>query len=408
MSTESPAKPPSIVRGAGLLLLAAGAVSPAKADFRPMLTFGVFHDGNISVVGEGTGDEGATLALDLLWDHVTATSTFTFSYRPAYTAYRTFSEFDYFGNRVLIGYVREWSEASRFTIDAYVSRTDRQGQTVDNADTATTFVPRTTESQANLRFAGTVGAGRRGLLDWQLRGEAFVFDDTDDDPNTAAVNEAFDFNNSTSGGGRLGWRGELSERNTLGAAVDVAYFAYESGPSVGVGTVGVVGTYQASASWLIDYAAGFSRAESDGYAVNGISFNGRVDYTVLDKESTFSAGARQVFAPGTGLGGATQDRVAWLSYGHTPNARGISGSALASYSQRDTVQFGPAPPGGDTSSASASGTIGWVFNPYLSLNAYGAYVDQTSRNEPDPVLAATLETSYASYALFLRWAIRGR
>lgn len=407
MSTDVLVRPPAVVRGAGLLLLAAGAVSPAKADFRPMLTFGVFHDGNISVTGEGTGDEGASLAFDLEWDHQTATSTFAFTYRPSYTAYRTFSELDYFGNRLVLAYAKEWSRASRFTIDAYVSRTDHQGQTVDNADTATTFVPRTTESQANVKFAGTHGAGRRGLLDWELRGEGFAYEDVNDDPATVA-NEAFDFNNSTMGGGRLGWRGEISERNTLGAAVDVTYFGYERGPGVGVGTVGLVGTYQASASWLIDYAAGYSRAESDGFAVDGISFNGRVDYTVLEKESTFSAGARQVFAPGTGLGGATQDRVVWVSYGHTPTARGISGSLLASYSQRDTVQFGPVPPGGDTSTASASGTLGWMFNRYLSLNAYAAYVDQSSRNEPDPALAAALETSYASYALFLRWAIRGR
>jgi len=132
------------------------------------------------------------------------------------------------------------------------------------------------------------------------------------------------------------------------------------------------------------------------------------DVTVLEKESTFSAGARQVFAPGTGLGGATQDRVAWVSYGHTPSARGLSGSLLASYAQRDTVQFGPSAPGGDTSTASAIGTIGWVFNRFLSLNAYGAYVDQTSRNEPDAALAQSLETNYASYALYLRWAMRGR
>lgn len=407
MSTESCIRPPAVIRGAGLLLLAAGAIGPAKADFRPLLTFGVFHDGNVSVTGEGTGDEGATLAFDLEWDHATATSTFAFTYRPSYTAYRTFSDLDYFGNRVVLAYARERSQSSRFTIDAFLSRTDHQGQTADNADSATTFVPRTTESQANLKFAGTVGAGRRGLLDWEVRGEAYVYEDVDDDPSTTA-DESFDFNNSTSGSGRLGWRGELSERNTLGAAIDLAYFGYEFGPGVGVATAGLVGTYRASASWLIDYAAGYSRAESDGFAVNGLSFNGRVDYTVLEKKSTFSAGARQVFAPGTGLGGATQDRVAWVSYGHTPTARGISGSLLASYSQRDTVQFGPSPPGADTSTASASGTIGWVFNRFLSLNAYGAYVDQESRNEPDPALAAQLATSYASYALFLRWAIRGR
>lgn len=421
-----------------MVLLAVSTSGTVNADFRPTLTFGVLHDGNVSVVGGGTGvcslltskacssnadctggqgsctvlgpgdsDESVTIAFDFIWDHQTATSTFAFTYRPSYTAYRTFSELDYFGNRIVMAYAKEWSRASRFTIDAYAARTDHQGQTTDNADTATTFVPRTTETQANLKFAGTHGAGRRGLLDWALRGEGFVYEDVINDPATAA-NEAFDFNNSMSGGGRLGWRGEISERNTLGAAVDVVYFGYESGPGVGVGTVGLVGTYQASASWLIDYAAGYSRAESDGFAVNGISFNGRVDYSVLEKKSTLSAGARQVFAPGTGLGGATQDRVVWVSYGHTPTARGISGSLLASYSQRDTVQFGPSPPGGDTSSASASGTIGWMFSRFLSLNAYGAYVDQTSRNEPDPVLAAALETSYASYALFLRWAIRGR
>ena len=396
-----------MARSAGSVLIAVSSSRAVNADFRPTLTFGVFHDGNVSVTGEPSGDEGAALAFDFIWDHQGPTSTFAFTYRPSYTVYRRFSELDYLGNRAVLSYAKDWSRASRFTIDAYGARTDHQGQTADNADTATTFVPRTTETQGSIKFAGTVGASRRGLFDWELRTEVFLYEDLTDDPNTLA-NEGFDFNDSQSGGGRLGWRGEISERNTLGAAIDVAYFDYESGPSVGVGTAGLVGTSQASASWLIDYAAGYSRAESDGFTVNGLSFNLQVDYTVLEKESTFSAGARQVFAPGTGLGGATQDRVAWVSYGHSPSARGLSGSLLASYAQRDTVQFGPSAPGGDTSTASANGTIGWVFNRFLSLNAYGAYVDQTSRNEPDPTLAQSLETNYASYAIYLRWAMRGR
>jgi hypothetical protein len=408
LSTDARIRPGAVARGACVVFLFAGVCRTAKADFRPVLTFGVFHDGNVSVVGEGTGDDAAALAVALAWYRETPTSTFEFMYRPAYTAYRNFTDLDYFGNTVVATYARDWSRASRFTVDAYIARTDYQGQTKDNADRATTFVPRTTETLGTVKVGGTAGAGRRGLLDWHVRAGATFYEDVKDNPATAA-NEAHNFNDSTDVGGRVDWRDELSERNTLGAGVDVAYFGYETGPAVTVGTVGLVGTCQASPAWLIDYAAGASSATSDGDSVTGFSFNVKVDYSVLSKESTFSTGARQVFAPGTGLGGATQDRVVWTSYSHAPTARGLSGSLLASYSQRDSVQFGPTPPTeGDTSTTSASGSIGWSFNRFLALNAYGAYVDQQARNVADPVLAASLDTSYGSYGLFLRWAIRGR
>jgi hypothetical protein len=408
LSTDRRIRSGAVVRGAGVVFLAAGVCRTAKADFRPVLTFGVFHDGNVSVVGEGTGDDAAALAVALTWDKVTPTSTFEFMYRPAYTAYRTFSELDYLGNTVVLNYARDWSRVSRLTVDAYIARTDYQGQTKDNADRATTFVPRTTETIGTFKVGGTAGAGRRGLLDWHVRAGVTLYKDLKDDPATTA-NEAHNFNDSTDFGGRVDWRDELSERNTLGAGVDVAYFGYETGPAVTVGTVGLVGTCQANPQWLIDYAAGASRATSDGESVTGFSFNVKIDYSVLSKESTFSAGARQVFAPGTGLGGATQDRVVWTSYSHSPTARGLSGSVLASYSQRDSVQFGPTTPTqGDTSTASAIGSIGWSFNRFLALNAYAAYIDQQARNVADPVLAASLDTRYGSYGLFLRWAIRGR
>jgi hypothetical protein len=378
-----------------------------KADFRPALTFGIFHDGNVDVVGEKRGDDAAALALALTWERLMPTSTFEFMYRPAYTAYRRSTDLDYFGNTVVLSYARDWSRVSRLTVDSYMARTDYQAQTKDNPDRATTFVPRTTVTLGTLRVGGTAAAGRRGLLDWHVRAGATHYDDIKDDPATPA-NEAHNFNDSTEFGGRVDWRDQLSERNTLGGGVDIAYFGFETGPAVTVGTVGLVGTSQPSEAWLIDYAAGASNAKADSDSVTGFSFNVRADYSVLSKASTFSAGARQVFAPGTGLGGATQDRVVWTSYSHAPTVRGLSGSLLGSYSQRNTVQFGSTPPPqGDTSTTSAVGSIGWKFNRFLDLSAYGTYVDQHARNVTDPLIAATLDTSYGSYGLFLRWDIRG-
>ena len=366
------------------------------------MSFGVFHDGNIEVIGSGTGDETAALAFDLVWDRKTPRSAFALSYRPSFVFYRRSSDLDYFGNQLAVNFTRESSLRSRFAVDAYLARTDYQGQTANTADRATTFVPRSTQTQASVKVGGTVGVGRRGLVDWQVRGAADFLEDVPDDPATVEV-DSFDFNDGTALGGRVAWRGELSARNTLGLGLDAAHFGYESTPSVDVASFGLVGICQAGASWTIDYAAGFSGAKSEGEAIDGFSFDATVAYAA-GRSSTFSAGARQVFAPGTGLGGATQDRGVWISYAHNPVARGLSGTVLGGYWQRNALEFVAASTTGDSETFAVNGSIGWVFNRYIALNAAYAFRDQSAINGGDPAL----DTSYSSYGLYLRWAIRGR
>jgi len=65
LSTERFSLPFAVASGAGVLFLATYSASAAEVDFHPALSFGVFHDGNISVTRGGSGDDDATLALDL-------------------------------------------------------------------------------------------------------------------------------------------------------------------------------------------------------------------------------------------------------------------------------------------------------------------------------------------------------
>jgi len=395
---------------AGVALVATWAVTAARAadvNFRPTLSFGLFHDGNIAVTGEGQGDDNAALAFDLAVDRNTPTSTFSFSYRPAYVAYRESRDLNYFGNTVVLGFTREASRTSRFTLTTYVSSTDYQGLTPDTTDQATTYVPRTTLSQANLKVSGTHGAGRRGFVDWQLRGGFDRYDDLSDNPATTGVVDPVEFNDATAFGGLIAWRGELTARNTLGVALDVAQFGYESTPSAVVEFIGLVGTSELSSFWMLDYSAGASRANVEGDSISGFSFEAKIAYQVA-QASTFKAGARQAFAPGTGLGGPTQDRGVWVAFAQAPTARGLSGSVLAGYWQREELAFASSPVAADSSSYTVNGSIGWNFNRYLELDAYYAFVDQSARNVADPTPAPTLDTQYDSYGIYLRWAIRGR
>jgi hypothetical protein len=414
LSTEPFVRPRAAVRRAGVVLVATWAVTGARGaevDFRPAMTFGVFHDGNISVTGGTHGDDGANLAFDLAVDRKNPMSMFSFSYRPSYVAYRKASDLDYLGNTVVLGFVRDESRASRFTLNAYVTRTDYQGLTQDTKDRATTFVPRTTLSQATLKLAGTRAVGRRGFIDWQLRGGVDRYKDLPDNPATTGVVDPVNFNDATAYGGRLAWRSELTVRNTLGVALDGAHFGYEFSPSINVESIGLVGTSSLSESWMLDYSVGATRAESDVDSISGFSFDAKLEYQV-ERGSTFSAGARQVFAPGTGLGGPTQDRGVWIAYAHAPTARGLSGSVLGGYWQRDELEFATGTtttsPPADSASYTVNGSIGWRFNRFIGVDGAYAFIHQSARNVADPVLASSLNSSYSSYALYLRWAIRGR
>jgi hypothetical protein len=403
------------VRRAGVALVATWAVTSARAadvNFRPTLSFGLFHDGNISVTGGARGDENATVALDLAVDSKTPMTMFSFSYRPTYVAYRRATDLNYFGNTVSMGFSADTSRDSHYAFDLYLSRTDYQGLTPNTTDQATAFVPRTTLTQGSLNVSGTHGAGRRGFFDWHLRGGTDRYKDLEDNPATTVIDpltqlevpDPVNFNDATAFGGRIGWRGELTARNTLGVAADAAQFGYELTPSVFVGTVGLVGTSRIAELWTIEYAAGASRATMEDDSISGFSFNATIEYEV-GRASTFSAGARQVFAPGTGLGGATQDRGVWIAYAHAPVGNGLSGSVLGGYWQRTELQFATsAPPSGDSESFNLNGTLGWEFNRFISINAAYAFIDQNGRNGAP----ASLDTNYSSYGLYLRWTFRGR
>jgi len=394
--------PFAVARGAGLFFLATCTVRAADVDFRPAMTFGLFHNGNIAVTGAGQGDDGAALAFDLNVERATATSTLAFSYRPSYVVYRKSSDLNYFGNTAVMGYSQEYSKSSNFRLDVYASRTDYQGLSQDTKDAAVTFVPRTTLTQASVKAAGTTGAGRRGFVDWEVRAGLDKYDDVKDNPATAA-SDPVDYNDTTAFGGRVAWRGELSARNTLGVGVLASLFGYETGPNVVVEAIGLVGTCEINSFWRLDYAAGASRAVSDADSIDGFSFDATVEYAA-GKETTVSGGARQVFAPGTGIGAATQDRGVWFGYAHAPTAKGLSGSALGGYWQRDELAFGTTGPTNNTESFNVNGTLGWKFNRFLALEANYAYIDQSSRDSS----IDSLDTNYSSYGVFLRWAIRGR
>ena len=168
-------------------------------------------------------------------------------------------------------------------------------------------------------------------------------------------------------------------------------------------SVGLVGSNEFARSSTLTYAAGASRSSSDGDASTNFSFS--LDYRrELTEDSTLATGARQSIAPGTGLGGATQDRGAWLSYDHDNPVRGLTGSVLAGYWQRVGLELAGSTSGGDTETVNATGSIGWRFNRFISLDTVYAYVDQSALHGTDP----GLDTSYSSYGVYLRWAMLGR
>jgi hypothetical protein len=386
------------------LLIAACFVVEARAasmDFRPAMRFGLFHDGNIDVIGGAQGDDVAALSFDFAWDRETPTSRFDLLYRPSYVYYRQASELDYFANTLVIDFRKQQSDDSQIKVEGYFTRTDYQGQTQFAADRATTFVPRSTQTIVSLDVDGTHPAGKRGYLDWRVRGGVNLYTDVPDNPDTTAV-DPVNFNDSGWYSGRLDWRQEVSRRSTLGFGFTAAHFGYELTPSVVTAAVGLVGTSQASSLWTFDYGVGVSRATSDGTSDDGFTFNATVRYAA-GRASTFEAGARQVFSPGTGVGGATQDLGAWVSFTHDRTDRGLFGEAVGGYWKRTAAEIGTFAVG-DTQTFNVSGSMGYGFNRFVALEWAYAFVDQTGTNGAN----SAFDTTYSTYGIYLRWAIRGR
>jgi hypothetical protein len=377
-------------------------VEAASMDFRPSLRFGLFHDGNINVIGVGQGDDVAALSFDFVWDRNTPTTKFGLVYRPTYVYYRQASNLDYFANTLEVDFTKEGSNQSQVNVSGFFTRTDRQGQTQFTADRATTYVPRSTQTIVSLDIDGTVPAGRRGFLDWRVRGGVNLYTDLADNPDTPAV-DPIDFNDSGWYSGRLDWRQEISARNTVGLGFAAGHFGYELTPGVVVASLGLVGTYQAGPLWNLDYAVVGSRATSDGSSDNGFTFDVTIQYAA-GRASTFEAGARQVFAPGTGVGGATQDLGAWVSYSRNRTERGLFGQALGGYWKRTALEFDAPATVGDTETFNVAGSMGWAFNRFVALEAAYAFIDQKGTNGAN----SGFDTTYSTYGIYLRWAIRGR
>jgi hypothetical protein len=366
----------------------------AEVDFRPSLTFGLAHDGNILIVGtDKLGDDHARLGLDLHVDRRTRTSSMTFAYLPEYVKYRNRSDLDFFGNTLVFGYTDQFSPRTKLAVNADVARTDTQGVTSYNVDRPSTLVPRTTVTRGFASAVGSVGVGPRALVDWQVRGAIDRYKDV------AGVT----FQDSSSLALVGGWRDQLSERQTLGLALMVEGFGYSSASSVIVETLGLTGTYKAGRVTDLTYAVGATHSTSEGISSTNGAFSLAVTRSITDV-STLNAGASQSVNPGTGLSGASLDTGAWIGYTHTAPRRGITGTLYGAYWYRAGVDLG-ATTAPATDTADVTGTLGWNFNRFLALHVGASWTYQNTRST---TASGALDTQYGSYGLTLHWAIRGR
>ena len=403
--------------------------TPSRAmevDFRPSMAFGAAHDGNVRIVDydpttqqsvSKQGDDYARVDLLLGWDWKTRTSTISFTYHPEYVKYRNRSELDFFGNTLLFGYSRQTSPRTKTTVDVDVTRTDTQGVNSVNVGRPNTFVPRTTLTAVYLDSGGAIAVGARAFVDWRARASADRHKEVDN----------IVFQDTSELGVMGGWRYALSERSTLGLAVDLDGFDYSpvppgttasTLPSVFVETVGLSGTYAANRQTGLSYTVGASHStwgttstESGGSTTNG-SFSLAIAREIAEV-SHLAAGISQGVAPGSGAAGATLDTGAWVGYTRSAPRRGLTASLYGSYWHRAELHLS-SQSGGSTDTGSVSGTIGWVFNRFVSLHGAYSYstqphltitvVEQDGTTKQQPIDSA----NYGSYGVFLRWAIGGR
>lgn len=416
-------------------LLGAGSARAAQVLFRPSLDFGLYHDGNVNVVnydaatGEETssrGDDLAHLAIDLAVERNTPNSKLSFAYRPAYRKYRTEGNPDFFENAVLLAYTRESSGGTRTDVGCDALRTESQSIRSFNAERPSTLVPRTVLTRARAHVDGTLAASRRSFVDWGIQSLIDRYDPV------AGVT----FQNDTSASVRGAWRYALSERGSLGVALDVGWIGYDavvtsgSEPADSLANVvnqnlSLVGTQSVGRMTALEYGAGVIRATSAGRSFTDGAFHFTVDRRVA-KVSEFRAGVGRAVTPGTGVSkstttgtgqstsfgfdGASIDTGGWLAFSRTPPRRGWSGSVNGGYWLRRSIQSASTPEGGASeqnghaTTLNVSGSVGWSFSEHLALNASYAYVDQGTAGSS----SKALDSRYATYGIFLRWALRGR
>jgi len=387
--------------GATLALATAGClVAPAGAAetvFRPVFVLGAYHDGNTAIIGkDDTGDDAFTGALDLDFERATQTTTWTLNYRPVYTAYRKNDELDYFGHSAHVGFSKKFSGESSFNVDAAASRTDRQGVRPFRPDQAVNFVERNTETRADVRVGGTFQAGRRSAIDWNVGGGITTY-------------EAADLVDNQFFGGGAGWRYEFSERNSLGFGVRGDAYLYDETPpgpngepppvDTGATTASVLGRHDFSPKSSLQYAVGATYTNSDLRSDTNMSAD--IKYSHQPSEfSELSAGVRQGVGGGTGVGGPTLDRGAYVAYKLRAARSGLEANVLAGVWQRDGEAINGAG-AARTNAWSSAETIGWAFNRFISLNVAHAYTNQSAHTD-------ALDANHSSYGMYVRWNIRGR
>ena len=110
-----------------LSALAASVTQSAEVRFDPVLSFGLFHEGNTEVIGDPAdgGDDVGHVAADLAVSRTTPTSELSFSYRPSYTAYRVDTDLNYFAQSASFGYT---NSSSRSSTASCASRASRGGE----------------------------------------------------------------------------------------------------------------------------------------------------------------------------------------------------------------------------------------------------------------------------------------
>jgi hypothetical protein len=396
---------PTIRRIVGFALgvtVLACPVNAAEVNFRPVLTFGLFHSGNVKIIGsDPVGDETAAIAVDLAVDRTTAISNFSFYYLATYVGYRQNSDLNFLGNALGTTYTKQVSSRTGVSASVDLFRTDTQGiaaasiaphgSEASNVDRPLTFVPRTTITRGNGSVSGTVGVAARSLVDWAFRATTNRYDEV---PGVT-------FNNSTSVDVSGGWRYELNQRTTLGLSAGANWFAFEQTDNSFGALLAFTGTHQLSRFTSMTFDLGATRTTTGDVATTNGMFLLSFD-RALAANASLTAAVEQTVTPGTGLQAATNDTGAWVSYAQSSVRNGLSWAIDGAYWFRKTLPAGSAPTT-ETGTLNLSGALGWRFNRFVELRA--AYSNFYQKDRSDPT--SSLNTRYDSYGIFLRWAIRG-
>ncbi|HEX4824857.1 MAG TPA: hypothetical protein VFV19_11130 [Candidatus Polarisedimenticolaceae bacterium] len=394
------------------------------------MSFGLFHEGNVAVIGDtSSGDDAAAISVALPVERRTPNSQLRFRYEPTYVAYQNNSDLNYLGQQAHLMYGLTPSKTSSYSFDLDAVRTDHQGVRSTDPQTAVTFVPRTTQTNASAVIRGD-HTGRRNLIGWEVRASMDRFSAPNAVGHTTAVsctvsadcddgdvctidscvnnvcqhgldqsNPACHLQDSTGAGASASWRYALTERSSLGLGLDAQVYTFDGLPTAYVESLGVVGAHTFSRTLSMTYIAGAAFAgsgnESDTEPVGDVTLSRATSET-----TTLSAGARRWVSQGSGIGGASLDQGAYVNYAYSPLHRGANGGVTAGYWKRDPLSISASANAVSTDTLSANLYFGWNFNQYLSLNANYAYSDQTSSQN-------ALNTQFGSYGAYLRWSILG-